>query len=115
MNNFSEQLAGLSPEKLALLLLKRKKGADTGEKATIPVRKERGHAPLSFAQQRLWFLDQIERGNAAYNVARVIRLSGSLNAAALEQSLNEILRRHEILRTTFTLVGGQPVQVINPP
>ena len=114
-NNYSEQIANLSPEKLALLLMKRKKQVVRDEKSTIPAREDRGQAPLSFAQQRLWFLDQIDRGNAVYNVARVVRLSGKLNVAALERSLNEIVRRHEILRTTFPLVAGQPVQVINPP
>src|SRR5215213_792412 len=115
MNNYSEQIANLSPEKLALLLMKRKKSAGGSETSIIPARKEGDEAPLSFAQQRLWFLDQIERGNAAYNVARVVRLNGNLNVAALERSLDEILRRHEILRTTFPLVAGQPVQVINRP
>ncbi|MCH8282830.1 MAG: hypothetical protein IIC96_19375, partial [Chloroflexi bacterium] len=70
--------------------------------------------PTSFAQQRLWFLDQLEPGSAAYNVPLAIRLSGSLNMIALEQSLNEIVRRHETLRTTFSTVDGQPVQVISP-
>ncbi|MHC5719114.1 MAG: AMP-binding enzyme, partial [Nostoc sp.] len=54
--------------------------------------------PLSFAQQRLWFLDQLEPGNPFYNISRFVRLKGSLNVAALEQSLNEIVRRYEVLR-----------------
>ncbi|MFP4120964.1 amino acid adenylation domain-containing protein [Coleofasciculus sp.] len=70
--------------------------------------------PLSFAQQRLWFLNQVEPNNTAYNILDAVRLTGSLNIPALEQSLNEIVRRHEILRTTFTTVNGQPVQVIAP-
>ncbi|MBW4636656.1 MAG: amino acid adenylation domain-containing protein [Gloeocapsa sp. UFS-A4-WI-NPMV-4B04] len=70
--------------------------------------------PLSFAQQRLWFLDQLQPNNAAYNIAAAVRLVGSLNIFALEQSLNEIIRRHAVLRTTFTVVDGQPVQVIAP-
>ncbi|NMG11917.1 non-ribosomal peptide synthetase [Brasilonema sp. UFV-L1] len=70
--------------------------------------------PASFAQQRLWFLDQLIPGNAIYNVPTVIRLTGSLNLAALEQTFNEIVRRHEALRTTFTVLEGQPVQVIAP-
>ncbi|MEW5861420.1 MAG: condensation domain-containing protein, partial [Cyanobacteriota bacterium] len=68
--------------------------------------------PASFAQQRLWFLDQLIPGNTIYNVPTVIRLTGSLNLAALEQTFNEIVRRHEALRTTFKVLEGQPVQVI---
>jgi len=69
--------------------------------------------PLSFAQQRLWFLDQLEPGTSTYNVPASVLLTGSLNAAALEQSFNEVIKRHEALRTTFaTVEGGRPVQVI---
>jgi amino acid adenylation domain-containing protein len=68
--------------------------------------------PLSFAQQRLWVLDQIEPNNSLYNVPRAIRLRGKLNATALLDSLNEIVRRHEALRTTFAKAkDGTPVQV----
>ncbi|MBD1832156.1 amino acid adenylation domain-containing protein [Cyanobacteria bacterium FACHB-472] len=70
--------------------------------------------PTSFAQQRLWFLDQLISGNAIYNVPTVIRLTGSLNLAALEQTFSEIVRRHEALRTTFKVLDGQPVQAIAP-
>lgn len=70
--------------------------------------------PASFAQQRLWFLDQLIPGNAIYNVPTVIRLTGSLNLAALEQTFSEIVRRHEALRTTFKVLNGQPVQAIAP-
>ncbi len=70
--------------------------------------------PLSFAQERLWFLDQLTSGGASYNIAEAYRLSGPLNLAALEQSLNEVVRRHEVLRTTFATVDARPVQVIAP-
>jgi NRPS condensation-like uncharacterized protein len=70
-------------------------------------------APLSFAQQRLWFLDQYEPDNILYNLAAAIRLKGAFNVTALEQSLNEILRRHEVLRTTFSMVDDRPVQIIH--
>jgi len=70
---------------------------------------------LSFAQQRLWFLDQLAPGNISYNSPSVIRLVGLLNVVALAQSLAEIIRRHEVLRTTFVISKGQPVQIIGPP
>jgi amino acid adenylation domain-containing protein len=70
--------------------------------------------PLSFSQQRLWFLDQYEPKSSAYNIQSALRLQGSLDVMALEQSLNEIIRRHESLRTTFSTVDGEPVQVIAP-
>ncbi len=70
--------------------------------------------PLSSAQQRIWFLEQFEPGSA-YNVPSALHLSGPLHIAALEQSIAAILRRHEILRTTFTVAGGEPVQIIHPP
>jgi amino acid adenylation domain-containing protein len=72
------------------------------------------HLPLSFAQQRLWFLDQMEPGNPFYSIPAAVRLKGELDVAALEQTFNEIVRRHESLRTTFIPVDGNPVQVIAP-
>ncbi len=70
--------------------------------------------PLSFAQERLWLLEQLHPGNPVHNLRAVYRFKGSLNVAALEQSIQEIVRRHEILRTTFSAVHGQPIQVISP-
>ncbi len=71
--------------------------------------------PLSFPQELLWFLDQLQPGSSSYNKQFAFRVTGSLNVPALSQSLNEIVRRHEALRTTFAVVDGQPVQVIAPP
>ncbi|OYD96063.1 non-ribosomal peptide synthetase [Nostoc sp. 'Peltigera membranacea cyanobiont' 213] len=68
--------------------------------------------PLSFAQQGLWFIDRLEPGNLAYNISLAVNLKGQLEVPLLEQSFNEIIRRHETLRTTFTTVNGQAVQVI---
>src|SRR5947207_1201580 len=73
-----------------------------------------GNLPLSFAQQRLWFLNELEPDNPLYNVPVAIGMSGTLNMSALEQSLNEIVRRHEVLRTTFRTENNQPMQVIAP-
>ncbi|HYW71139.1 MAG TPA: amino acid adenylation domain-containing protein [Pyrinomonadaceae bacterium] len=70
--------------------------------------------PLSFAQQRLWFIEQLEPTGAAYNIPQVLRISGRLDVGALETACNEIVRRHEILRTVFVVRNGEPTQVINP-
>ncbi|WDD36480.1 amino acid adenylation domain-containing protein (plasmid) [Nostoc sp. UHCC 0926] len=70
--------------------------------------------PTSFAQQRLWFLDQLAPGNPFYNVSTALHLTGSLNFTALKQTFNEIVRRHETLRTRFVMVEQQPVQAIAP-
>ncbi|MEH2243495.1 amino acid adenylation domain-containing protein [Nostoc sp.] len=79
----------------------------------VPISRS-GNLPLSFAQQRLWFLDQLIPNNPFYNIPVALHLTGSLDKAALEQTFNEIVRRHETLRTTFVMQSGQPVQVINP-
>ena len=70
--------------------------------------------PLSFAQERLWFLAQLEPDSPAYNRPLALRLTGSLNLSLLEQALNEIVRRHEVLRATFSTVDGRPLQQIRP-
>src|SRR4028119_1940215 len=77
----------------------------------VPLGRE-GNLPLSFAQQRLWFLDQLVPNNPFYNVPAALRLTGALNFSALQQTFNEIVRRHEALRTTLAVVSGQPVQRI---
>jgi amino acid adenylation domain-containing protein len=79
----------------------------------IPILRS-GNPPLSFAQQRLWFLDQLIPNNPFYNVPAALHLKGSLNSIALLQTFNEIVQRHEALRTNFVMVQGQPVQIINP-
>ena len=79
----------------------------------LPVPRD-GDLPLSFAQQRLWFIDQLDPGNSVYNFPAALRLKGQLNVAALERSINEIVKRHETLRTTFVTVDGRPAQVIAP-
>ncbi|MFN6569720.1 amino acid adenylation domain-containing protein [Dendronalium sp. ChiSLP03b] len=75
-------------------------------------RAENTQLQLSYAQQRLWFLDQLQPLGGAYNMPLTLRLVGTLNQAALQQSLQEIIRRHEVLRTNFISVDGQPIQVI---
>ena len=80
--------------------------------STIEPVSRKGNLPLSFAQARLWFLDKLQPDSAFYNIPIVWRLSGKLNVAALQSSLNEIICRHEALRTNFVTQEEQPVQVI---
>lgn len=87
--------------------------ATTAEAQVIPRRSTQGSARLSFAQQRLWFLDQLMPGNPFYNEHATIPMA-SLRVSVLEQTLNEIVRRHEALRTTFESHNGEPRQVIAP-
>ncbi|MBV9267068.1 MAG: amino acid adenylation domain-containing protein [Acidobacteriaceae bacterium] len=70
--------------------------------------------PLSFAQQRLWFIHQLEPGNEQYSIPYLMRLTGRLNGTVLEQSLNEIVRRHEVLRSRFIMEDGEALQVVEP-
>src|SRR5215212_2140420 len=99
----SQRAAGFSPERQKLLeLLLQKKG------------RESNSHPLSFAQQRLWFNEQLEPGRAIYNIPTARVLKGKLNVAALEAALTEIVGRHESLRTTFRTVAGEVAQVVGP-
>ncbi|MFZ3015215.1 MAG: condensation domain-containing protein, partial [Nitrospira sp.] len=77
----------------------------------VPIARS-GVMPVSYAQQRLWFLDQLEPGQAFYNIGGNVRLGGELDVPALTRTLNEIVRRHEVLRTTFTTIEGVPAQQI---
>src|SRR6187551_2183500 len=106
----------LSAKRRALLdALLSEQGINTPGAERISPREERGPAPLSFAQQRLWFFDQFEPGNPAYNLVSAVLLQGKLNPDALERSFSKVTRRHEALRTTFHVKDGQPVQTIAPP
>ncbi|HST57317.1 MAG TPA: condensation domain-containing protein, partial [Longimicrobium sp.] len=88
--------------------------APAHEPDAIRPREGGGPAPLSFAQERLWFIDRLEPGSIAYNMAWPLRLRGTPDVGALERALGEIVRRHEALRTVFREVDGSPVQVIAP-
>jgi amino acid adenylation domain-containing protein/non-ribosomal peptide synthase protein (TIGR01720 family) len=98
--------------KLAEAIERHDRGA--GEAAPIRPAPRDGELPLSFAQQRLWFLDQLVPDNPFYNLASAVRLSGPLDVDALQRTLNEVVRRHEVLRTTFTAVEGRAAQSILP-
>ncbi|MGZ4164352.1 MAG: amino acid adenylation domain-containing protein, partial [Tumebacillaceae bacterium] len=81
--------------------------------AIVPI-EQREEMPLSFAQQRLWFLSRYMRDHSAYNVPFLLTLTGEIDVKALVQSLNDLVRRHEVLRTTFAETGGEAVQVVAP-
>ncbi len=100
-----------TPAGLARLILAARQGSEVPPLRLTP---RTGRLPLSFAQERLWFLDQLEPGSVAYNIAVAVRLSGRLDRRALVSALGEIVRRHEALRTTFALAEGEPVQRIAP-
>ena len=87
------------------------KAANSTAANILPVSRE-GILPLSFAQQRLWFMDKLVPNNPFYNVPAAVRMAGAIDFEALQQSFNEIVRRHEALRTTFAAANGQPVQNI---
>ncbi|MBD2690473.1 non-ribosomal peptide synthetase [Anabaena catenula] len=84
-----------------------------GIAAITPVPRD-GNLPLSFAQARLWLLEQLNPESDIYNMPAAVRFVGELNVEVLEESINEIICRHEVLRTIFTSVDGQPLQVITP-
>jgi amino acid adenylation domain-containing protein len=92
-------------------------GAGGGVQAPplLPAPRDGSPLPLSFAQQRLWFLDRMEPGSAAYNVPAALRVRGALDVGLLERALGAVVRRHEALRTVFASAGGVPVQVVREP
>ncbi|WP_162876948.1 condensation domain-containing protein, partial [Pseudomonas viridiflava] len=104
-----EMLQALKLHKLELIA--RLNGADP---AAIPRRSDgQADMPLSFSQRQLWFLDQLEPGSAFYNVPTAVTLKGPLDVAVLESALNGLVARHEILRTTFRSIDGEPCQVVH--
>lgn len=110
-----ERLKNLSPAKRALLLKAlQQEAAHTQAAQRIPRRPGQDFYPLSYAQQRLWFLEQLDPASPAYNIPLALRLHGELQERFLAQALSAILQRHEVLRTTVATRDGQPVQVIAP-
>src|ERR1051326_2619859 len=93
-SDFEQRIAGLSPEKRALLAQR------------MP--------PLSIAQQPMWVLEQLQPGSVFYNMSLPVEVLGPLNISVLERSLTEIFRRHEALRTVFPIIDGQAVQLVTP-
>jgi hypothetical protein len=106
-------VSSLTPEKRALFAAALRKRREAGATALqIPRRTEDGPAPLSFSQQRMWFLDQWEPGAPTFNGARAIRLRGKLDADALQRAFTALVDRHESLRTTFVVHEREPLQVV---
>jgi amino acid adenylation domain-containing protein len=101
---------GKRRELLQALLRRQGEEAESG----IPRRGHDGPVPLSFAQERLWFLDQYYPGSAAYDIPAPFPLYGPLDASTVKAAIDEIVRRHEALRTTFALRDGRPVQIVAP-
>lgn len=101
----------LSPAKQALLA-KRLQGK-AAPRITIPRRDPAAAIPLSFAQQRLWFLVQLEPDNPFYNIPTALRLEGDLELEAFQQAIDQLVQRHETLRTTFTTLDEQPQQIVH--
>jgi len=116
MLDIAEVFAGLTPQQQDLLVLRLSKAEkkSASRVSITPHTKEERVFPLLFSQEHLWMLDQLEPGNPAYNLSGAIRLIGVLDVSALMRSFNEIVRRHEILRTTFSMNGEHPVQRVAP-
>lgn len=115
MENNHQHIAELSPTERAALVsrLKQQRAAERDDAQAVARHGANEHYPLSFAQQRLWFLEQLEP-DGPYKVPAGFRLRGPLKVEALERSVNEIISRHEVLRTTFAEIDGQPVQIVKP-
>jgi amino acid adenylation domain-containing protein len=113
--NTQPNLANVSEAKRNLLLKCLRGEFDSDLSSSRAIARQTPDAPqhLSFAQERLWFLDQLMPGSAVFNVPIAVRLSGSTDLSALQKSINEIVRRHEVFRTTFITVEGQPSPVIS--
>ena len=119
MTSPPDPLSALTPEQRAAfeLLLRRQRAAAPRptETGAIPRRADPSSHPLSFAQQRLWFLDQLAPGDPAYNIHAAVRLRGALDAGALARALSAVAARHEPLRARFSAAEGRPVQIVDPP
>ena len=113
MSDLIERIAALSPQKRELLLQRLNQKKESVSLAEIlPQSRESNAFPLSFAQQRLWFFEQLNPDNFTYHIPAAVRLTGTLDATSLDRSLNELVKRHEVLRTAFKIINGQPVQAI---
>src|ERR1700738_5592266 len=113
MDGLDKRTGALSPDKRALLEQRLKATGSRVEHKGVRRSIHQGPPPLSFNQERLWFLDQLEPDSPAYNLPTWLRFEGELNVAALRRSVNEVLRRHEILRSLFAGVQRRAVRVVD--
>ncbi|MEM7353839.1 MAG: condensation domain-containing protein, partial [Acidobacteriota bacterium] len=115
MRGLSKRLASLSPQQRELLQHRLKdRGLAASNLPILPRTEKRSSFPLTFAQERVWFLHQMEPEDPAYHIAVSRRLQGPLDVAALQRTFGEIVRRHESLRSGFSAVDGKPLQVVRP-
>ena len=117
MNDFDRRIAALSPEQRALLKLRlnQKQSLKPSQTSVIPKRVKDNYPAASFAQQRMWFQDQMSHKSATSNNIPVsLEIKGQLDVKVLERSIKEIVQRHKILRTTLKTVNGRLVQIISP-
>jgi hypothetical protein len=114
MHDLGQRIANLSPEKRKLLEMRLigQQSAPGDSTQGITRREDSGDNLLSFAQQRLWILNQLEPDSAAYNIVRAVKIEGALNVVFLERALNTVVERHATLRTNFAFKNGSPVQII---
>src|SRR5215218_3683249 len=109
MTSLDQKLESLSPDQRRLVERWLREQPEPESPAGILRRHATDVCPLSFAQQRMWLLDQLEPGNPLYTMTPTMRLTGPLDIAALARGLNAIIARHEVLRATFPAVDGRPV------
>ncbi len=113
MDDLLQNVSKLSPEKRKLLeLLLKEKDIDVTKSRILPQSRQTNRFPLSYAQQRMWFLDRMEPGNPMYNNPAAVSIKGKVNVGAIRKALAEMGKRHEVLRTVFEDEGGIPVQII---
>ena len=111
----AKKLTNLSDKKrIALIELLTKEGIDPLKLPIAPAIRESNRFPLSWAQERMWFLDQLEGANATYNNSLALTMTGNINHDALRSAIAEIVRRHEVFRTRFELINGVPLQIVEP-
>lgn len=114
MNDLTNEISRLSPEKRRLLeKILQQQNIDLRKKTIFSQSRESNRFPLSYAQQRMWFLDQWQPGNPMYNNPAAVAVKGEIDVPAMQRTLDALAARHEILRTTFENEGGNPVQVIH--
>jgi amino acid adenylation domain-containing protein len=117
MSDLAQATAGLTPEQMQLVLRRlaeKRPRAPAPSDAIVPRPRDGREPPLSLAQEQLWLLEQVDPGNTAFNILYPVRLRGAVDVPALSRALDEVVRRHESLRTSFPEVDGKPVQRIHP-